>query len=580
MASSLPPDNHAIARVLVEIADLLEIKGENPFKIRAYRNGADTVSTCAETVASLTAAELVQLPGIGRDLAGRIRELIDTGAIAFHQELLAELPVTLLDLTRLQGVGPKTVALLYRALDISTLDELEAAARSGRLRGLRGMGEKKEALILKALDERKRHSGRHLLADTHDIAVAVAAHLRHAAPGTEFVPVGSLRRQSETCGDLDILAIGGEPALFDAFVGHPLVERVLGRGETKSSVLLRGGYQVDVRLVPPASRGAALQYFTGSKAHNIALRDMALSRGWKLNEYGLFDNATGAPIAGETEDGLYEALGMTFVPPELRENRGEIQAASARNLPRLLSLSDLRGDAHCHTDATDGRDTVEAMAMAAKAAGLSYLAITDHSRALAMTGGLDEEGALRHAARVREVSKRLDGIRLLAGIECDIRPDGTLDLAEDCLAQLDLVVASVHSAFGLDEAQMTDRILRAIESPVVDVLGHPTGRLLLRRDAYAVDMARVVNAAARYGVTLEINSQVDRLDLNDVHSRLARERGVKVVIDSDAHAQAGFGTLRWGVAVARRAWLSPEDVLNTRDVEGFLAGLRRNRSKQ
>jgi DNA polymerase (family X) len=573
-------DNQSVARVLVEIADLLEIKGENPFKIRAYRNGADTVATTAEPVAPMTAAELQRLPGIGRDLAARIRELIDTGSIPFHLELLAEFPVTLLDLTHLQGVGPKTVALLYRTLNISTLEELETAARSGRLRDLRGMGAKKQELILKAIDERKRHAGRHLLADTHDVASAVIANLRHASPGTEFVAVGSLRRGSETCGDLDVLAIGGEPALIDAFVRNPVAERVLGRGDTKGSVLLRGGYQADLRLVPRGSRGAALQYFTGSKAHNIALRDLAMARGWKLNEYGLFDNATGRPVAGETEEGIYEALGLAFVPPELRENRGEIEAAARRSLPRLVERADLQGDLHCHTTASDGRDSVEAMARAARASGLSYLAIADHSQALAMAGGLDEAAALRHAQQVRELSSRLDGVRLLAGIECDIRADGTLDLAEDCLAQLDIVVASIHSGFNMDAAQMTDRILRAFECPYVDILGHPTGRLLLRREAYAVDIPRVVEAAAKHGVALEINSQVDRMDLNDLHARLARERGVKLVIDSDSHSTGGFGMLSWGVIVARRAWLTAEDVLNTRDVEALVAGLRRNRRRE
>jgi DNA polymerase (family 10) len=573
-------DNQSVARVLVEIADLLEIKGENPFKIRAYRNGADTVATTADAVAPMSAADMQKLPGIGRDLAARIRELIDTGSIPFHQALLAEFPATLLDLMRLQGVGPKTVAQLYRGLSISTLDELEAAARSGRLRELHGMGAKKQELILKALDERKRHAGRHLLADTHDVAAALLATLRHAAPDTEFVPVGSLRRGAETCGDLDILAIGGDPTLIDAFVRIPLAERVLGRGDTKGSVRLRGGYQADLRLVPPASRGAALQYFTGSKAHNIALRDLAISRGLKLNEYGLYESVTGRAVAGETEEGLYEALGLAWVPPELRENRGEVEAAAARRLPRLVERADLKGDIHCHTDASDGRDTVEAMARAAQAAGLSYLAITDHSQALAMAGGLDEAGALRHAQTVRELSSRLDGIRLLAGIECDIRPDGTLDLAEDCLAQLDVVVASVHSAFSLDGVQMTDRILRALECPYVDILAHPTGRLLLRREAYAVDVPRIVDAAARHGVALEINSQVDRMDLNDVHARLAKDRGVTLVIDSDSHSAGGFGMLRWGVTVARRAWLAPDDVLNAREVDGFLKGLRRNRGRR
>lgn len=569
-------DNQAIARVLWEIADLLELKGANPFKIRAYRTGAETVATCGEHIAALDLAGLLQLPGIGKDLAGRIREICESGTATFHQELLAEFPATILDILRLQGVGPKTAALLYNSLRIATLDALEEAARAGRLRELKGMGAKKEALILKALDERRRHAGRHLLADTHDMAAAVLAHLREAAPGTEFIPVGSLRRGAETCGDLDILAIGGPPALIAAFTQQPLAERVLGRGDTKGSVLLRGGFQADLRLVAPENRGAALQYFTGSKPHNIALRDRAIARGWKLNEYGLFDNATELPVAGETEEGIYEALGLAFVPPELRENRGEIEAAAGRSLPRLIERGDLRGDCHTHTDATDGRDSIEAMALAARAAGLTYLAITDHSQALAMAGGLDEAAALAHAARVREVGGRLEGIRLLAGIECDIRADGTLDLADDCLAQLDIVVASVHSAFNQDEAQMTDRLVRAIESPHVDIVGHLTGRLLLRRDAYALSLDRVLTAAARHGVALEINCQVDRLDVNDVQARLAKARGVRLVIDTDAHATGGFNTLRWGVTVARRAWLTPDDVLNTRPLEDFLAGLRRH----
>ncbi len=570
-------ENQAIARVLWEIADLLEVKGENPFKIRAYRTGAEVVATCGEQVAALSATQLLDLPGIGKDLAGRIRELADTGRAAFHEELLREFPPTLLDILRLQGVGPKTAAMLYRALNISTLEALEEAATAGRLRQLKGMGAKKEALILKALEERKRHAGRHLLSDTSDTASALLAHLRQLSPSTDFVPVGSLRRGAETCGDIDILAIGGGHDLIDGFTRHPLAERVLGKGETKGSVLLRGGFQADLRLVPAASRGAALQYFTGSKGHNIALRDRAISRHWKLNEYGLFDTATELPVAGETEEGIYEALGLAFVPPELRENRGEIEAAAGRSLPRLIELADLRGDCHAHTDATDGRDSIEAMAAAARAAGLSYLAITDHSQALAMSGGLDEEAALQHAARVRDIGRRFDGFRLLAGIECDIRPDGSLDLSDECLARLDLVVASVHSAFNQDAAQMTARVVKALESPHVDILGHPTGRLLLKRDPYAINVDEVVAAAVRHGVALEINCQVDRLDLNDVHARLARDRGAKLVVSTDSHSAGGFGRLRWGVTVARRAWLTPEDVLNTRPVDEFLAGLRRNR---
>jgi DNA polymerase (family 10) len=351
---------------------------------------------------------------------------------------------------------------------------------------------------------------------------------------------------------------------------------VLGKGETKSSVLLRGGLQADLRLVAADSRGAALQYFTGSKAHNIALRDRAAASGLKLNEYGLYQVDTGARVAGETEASIYAALGLDEVPPELRENRGEIEAARTHTLPRLVTLEDLQGDVHAHTDATDGRDGIEAMALGARAAGLSYLAITDHSRSLAMTGGLDEREALAHARRIREVGRRLEGITLLAGIECDILPDGRLDLADDCLAALDVVIASVHSAFNQDERQMTERILRALESPVVDILGHPTGRLLLRREPYALNLDAIIDAARRHGVMLEISSQVDRLDLNDVQARLARDRGVRLVVSTDAHSHRGFGMLRWGIAVARRAWLEAGDIANTRPVGEFQALLRRN----
>jgi DNA polymerase (family 10) len=389
--------------------------------------------------------------------------------------------------------------------------------------------------------------------------------------------VGSLRRGCETCGDLDILAAGGPPSLMEAFTTYRLVERVLARGETKSSVLLWGGFQADLRLVPRDSLGAALQYFTGSKAHNIALRDRAMQRGLKLNEYGLFRLETDERIAGREEHGIYEALGLAWIPPELRENRGEIEAAGRGALPVLVQLADMRGDLHAHTVATDGRATIEAMALAAREAGLDYLAITDHSQALAMANGLDERRALAHAADVRAVDARIDGIRLLAGIECDIRADGRMDLADDCLAALDIVIASVHSHFNQPAEQMTDRLLRAIECPWVDVMGHPLGRLLLKRDAHAADMSRVFAAAAARGVALEINAQVDRLDLDDLHARRATEAGVRLVISSDAHSPGGLSALRWGVSVARRAWLTPANVLNAQGFDALRSSLRRNR---
>jgi len=572
-------DNSAIARILREIADLLEIKDENPFKIRAYRNGADIVSNHPHDLAALDETGLREIPGIGKDLAGKIREISQTGDAEFHRELVAEFPPTILDLLNLQGVGPKTVATLYRELGVRTLEDLERAAADGRIRALRGMGAKKEALILKALEERKRFAGRHLLPHAHDAAAALVSYLRERAPDATIEPVGSLRRGCDTCGDLDLLASGAPASLMDDFVDYTSVERVLGQGETKSSVLLAGGFQADLRLVAADSRGAALQYFTGSKAHNIALRDRAIDLGFKLNEYGLFRTDDDVRVAGEREEDIYAALGLEWIPPELREMRGEIDAALERTLPRLVDLADLRGDVHMHSTETDGKDDVRTMAEAARAAGLQYIAITDHSQALAMANGLDERRALEHAARIRAVDAEGLGVRLLAGVECDIRSDGTLDLADDCLAALDLVIVSVHSAFDQERQRMTERILRAIENPHVDIVGHPTGRRILKRQPYAVDMEAVVDAAKKHGVALEINCQVDRLDLNDVHAKLARDRGVPLVISTDAHSRLAFGRLRWGILMARRAWLQPGDVLNTRPFDEFRDALRRHRSR-
>jgi DNA polymerase (family 10) len=570
-------DNAAIARVLREIADLLEIKDDNPFKIRAYRNGADIAANHPHDLALLDEPGLREIPGIGKDLAARIREIATTGDTEFHRDLVAEFPPTVLDLLNLQGVGPKTVAVLYRELGIRTLDDLERAATDGRIRTVRGMGARKEALILKALDERKRFAGRHLLPDAHDVAAGLLSYLRERASGARIDPVGSLRRGCETCGDLDLLAAGGPQTLMDTFVEYPGVERVLGMGDTRSSVLIQGGFQADLRLVAADSRGAAMQYFTGSKAHNIALRDRAIGLGFKLNEYGVFRLSDDVRLAGADEEEVYRTLGLDWVSPELREMRGEIDAAERHALPRLIDRADLRGDLHMHSTETDGRDDVRTMADAAVGAGLEYIAITDHTRSLAMANGLDERRALDHAARIRAIDAEGAGVRLLAGVECDIRADGSLDLADDCLAALDLVVASVHSAFNQDRPQMTDRLLRALENRHVDVLGHPTGRLLLKRAPVPVDIDAVIDAAVRHGVALEINSQVDRLDLSDIHAKLARDRGARLVISSDAHSRHALANIRWGVLVARRAWLQPADVLNTRTFDELRASLRRNR---
>jgi DNA polymerase (family 10) len=437
------------------------------------------------------------------------------------------------------------------------------------------MGAKKEQLILQAIEERQRFAGRHLLSRATDMAERIVAYLKEHAPAAEIATVGSVRRGAETSGDLDILASGADASIVDAFTRFPLVERVLANGGTKASILLRGGFQADLRIVTPDQRGAAMQYFTGSKAHNIALRDRALARGWKLNEYGLFDPDDRA-IAGTTEESIYTALGLDFIEPELRENRGELEAAAEHALPKMITRADLRGDLHMHTTESDGRESLETMVAAAKERGLEYIAITDHSQSLSMANGLDESRTYAHAERIRAYSKTQKGITVLAGIECDILADGSMDLDDACLASLDIVVASIHSAMTQDEREMTARVIKAIEHPSVDIIGHLTARMLMRREATRVNVEKVIDAAKANGVILEINSQPHRLDLCDSHARLARDRGVTLIIDSDAHYVEALDYPRWGVMTARRAWLTRDDVVNTLALKEFKKRLRRN----
>ncbi len=571
-------DNAAIARVLHEIADILEIQSENPFRIRSYRTAAETVANLGPSVAEMVhrGESLRSVPGIGEGIAAKLKELVEAGSMAYHQELLQVVPSSLLALLKIPGLGPKGVALVWKNLGVRSAADLEAVIADGRFRTLPGMKEKKEAKIKKGLEDMKAAPARLLLADAEPVVDALAGYLRQAG-AQQIEAVGSFRRRRDTIGDLDIIVVGDGPALSEAFVSFSEVRDVLAHGEAKSAVVLRSGLQVDLRPFEPASLGAALQYFTGSKAHNVALRERAQKRGLKLNEYGVFRSDTGDKIAGASEQDVYGALGLPWIPPELREDRGEIAAAERGQLPSLITEADILGDLHCHTTESDGRDDLETMVEAARKRGLRYLAITEHSRAIpspTRRTGMDESRCLEHRDRIRNHEQRAPGIALLAGIEVDILPDGRLDMADDVLAQLDLVVGSLHSRLDLDQNGMTRRVLRAFENPHLHVWGHPSARLLGRREAVPLDWEAIFAAAGQRGIALEINCQPDRRDLPDHLIRDARDRGVRFVISTDSHAAAQFANLHYGIATARRGWLTRGDVLNTLDVATFRERLR------
>jgi DNA polymerase (family 10) len=585
-------ENIQIARLLDETAALLEIDAADPFRIRSYRRAAEAVEQQTTQLAGLVAADpkqLLSIPGIGKGMAANICELVATGTMPIRAELLTKYKPTMLDLLRLPGMGPKTVALVWSALGVCDMDALEAAAREGKLAGLPRMGEKFATKLLKGIEDYRRNSGRFRIDRAGEEAERISALIR-AFPGIdEITPAGSLRRGRETVGDLDLLVTGPacEPEVVAAAVDHvaslPLIDKLLARGQNKVSFTLRDNLQVDVRLLPRASYGAALQYFTGSKMHNVALRQRAIKRGLTLSEYALLRLEDNTIVAAASEEEIYRALELDYIAPELRENGGEIEAAAASFshaatgvLPKLIALEDIRGDLHMHTDASDGRDTIRQMAEAAMARGLKYIAITDHSKNLAMTNGLDDARALAHVKRIREVDKEMKGaIRVLAGIEVDILADGSLDLADATLAEMDVVVASVHSHFNQSSEEMTARVLRALENPHVRILGHPTGRKVLSREAYAIDIEQVLQRAAALGVAVEHNAAPARADLSDLHLRRAREIGCKVVVNTDAHASEELDRMRYGITQLRRAWLTAGDVLNTAPTaDAFLAQLR------
>ena len=555
--------NKLVARILYEIADLLELDGV-AFKPRAYRRAAQAVESCSTPIEDLVAAgEVGDLPGVGKAIAGKIEEIVNTGKLAYYEELKKKLPIDLYSLTQVEGVGPKTAKLLYEALGVRTLDDLERVARAGQIREIKGLGEKTEEKILRGLAEARRTESRMLLGHAYPIADDLRRRLNETGLFTRLEIAGSLRRGRETIGDLDILGISPDPPhAADAFVTLPDVDEILAHGPKKSSVRLTSGIQVDLRIVPEESFGAALQYFTGSKAHNIALRKRAVGHGWKLNEYGLFAGDT--PIAARTEAEIYGKLGLAFIPPELREDQGEIAAAEAGTLPKLVEFSDIRGDLHVHTDWSDGKASLEEMVAAARARGLDYIAITDHAKFSQMIRGLTPDDVRRQIDEITALNDKLDGFHVFTGIEANILPDGSLDLPDDVLNRLNVVIAAVHSHFHLDRATMTARLIRAVENEHVAILAHPTGRKIGERAGYDADWDEVFRRAARAGTALEVNANPIRLDLNADLVRRAIELGAKIAIDTDAHDPAHFEFLKFGVITARRGWAQAADVINTR----------------
>jgi len=574
-------ENKEIARLLWETADLMEIAGDDGFRIRSYRNGATAVEGYPERVADILrdpSRKVTDIPGIGKGLAVVLAQMLERQSCDRRDELLQKFPAACLEFLKIQGLGPKSIALIFEHYRCETIDQLEQLCKEEKLRELPRMGAKLEEKVLRSIAQYRQRTGRYLLSYAESVAEELIADLRQV-PGVEAItPAGSLRRGKETVGDLDLLVTGPAPlGALDRFLAFPRTQEVLARGENKASARVgMEGIQVDVRALQPETFGSAMQYFTGSKDHNVAIRLRAVKMGLKLSEYGLFRVEDDKRVAGETEAGVYEALGLPWIPPELRENTGEIEAALEGKLPELVELGDIKGDLHMHTVETDGRATLEEMAAAARERGYQYIAITDHSKALAMANGLDEARTVAFAKHVRKIGDKL-GIHVFSGIECDILRDGSLDLADDALAELDLVIGSVHSNMNLEAAEMTDRLLRAVENPHIRILGHPTGRLLLQREGYPYDFDRVAAAAVKNGVWLEINASPERLDLHGPLIRSAKAKGARFTISTDAHHPKHLAGMRYGVITARRGWLGPRDIMNTLPAAKFAAALKKKK---
>jgi DNA polymerase (family 10) len=572
-------ENRDIAAVFEEISNLMKIIQDDPkwtFKSAAYDRAKRTIEGHPERLEDIARdpnRKLTDIPGIGEDLAKKIVELVETGKSKYHQEQRAKVPASLLELLQLQTVGPQKVRLFYKQAGVKTIDDLEAAAKAGHLRNLPGMSVKSEENILKALEVYRRAAGRFRLDTAYETAQRLTSYLKEFRGVEQVTPAGSLRRGRETVGDLDLLVTGRDHAgIADHFARFPDVAQLLAKGEDKVSVKLQNDLQVDVRLLDREAYGAALQYFTGSKEHNVALRERAKKRGWKLSEYGLFQGEKA--LARRSEEEIYAKLDLPWIPPELRENLGEIEAAEKGELPKLVELEDIRGDLHVHTTASDGKASVEEMAQAAKRLGYEYILITDHSKAVTIANGLDEKRAVEHIHRIKAARKKVGGIKIWTGAEVDILGDGSLDYPDEILKQFDIVLASVHSRMNMPSEEMTARLLKALANPYVRILGHPTGRQLLKRDPFVFDLEKVFAAAKEYGVIMELNGHPERLDLCDRHLKLARDRGMKVIISTDAHRPDDFKLMHYGVVTARRGWLRKEDVLNTLPPQKLLESLR------
>lgn len=557
--------NAEIAGTLYRLAELLEIEGANPFRVRAYRNAARTIEALSESVEAMVAggADLFELPGIGKDLAEKLKEIVETGRLHLLEEVEHRLPPSLVELASLPGLGPKRIKLLYDKLGVTSVSALAKAVAAGRVRRLAGFGPQLEEKLREALERHVAAAQRVKLSTAEEIGETLLDHLAAANGVEEAAIAGSYRRRRETVGDLDIVVASGRPAeAMRRFVSYPEVVEVIAEGGTRSTVRLRSGLQVDLRVVPRSSYGAALLYFTGSKAHSIKLRGMAVKRGLKINEYGVFKGRR--RLAAPTEAAIYRLLGLTYIEPELREDRGEIEAASRHRLPKLVTLADIRGDLHAHTSATDGHNTIAEMATVAKARGYDYLAISDHTRHLTVAHGLDARRLAEQIAEIDRLNESLRRFQVLKSAEVDILEDGALDLPDGILKELDFTVCAIHAKFDLPQAKQTERVVRAMDNPHFNILAHPTGRLINERQPYEIDMERIMSAARERGCFLEINAQPDRLDLADGHARMAKEAGVKIAVSTDAHSVANLDFMRFGVDQARRAWLEPDDVLNTR----------------